>query len=93
MWWDAVPWGTLTGPAALAICAALVITGRLVPKAQLDKVETQHAAALEKAEARADKWQDIAMEALGVASRSTTSAEVVADAFRRLPDPGAEASS
>lgn len=74
--------GDLTGPAALAVIAVLVITRKLVWHKDLQKVEE-----------RAEKWEGIALTALGVADKLTVHAEVATEVLTRLPDPGAQPSS
>lgn len=56
----------LTGVAGLIVVAILVITNKLVWHTRLAK-----------SEARCDRWEGIALAALGVADKVTTTAEVV----------------
>ena len=58
----------LTGPAALSLVAVLVITRRLVWHSDLTR-ERQ----------RGDKWEGIALRALGVAEKMTVHAEVTSE--------------
>lgn len=67
-----------TGPGILALVAMLVLTRRLVWHTDLQKVEKDR-----------DEWKDMALRSVGVAERTTISAEVTAQALSSLPDPGA----
>lgn len=42
---------------------------------------------LKKAEAQRDRWEGIALKALGVADKLTVQAEVTNEVLTRLPDP------
>lgn len=64
----------LTGIAGLVFIALLVITDRLVWHTRL-----------EKAEARADHWEQIALRGLGVAERLTVASEAIAEAATSPP--------
>lgn len=74
---DGIPVAEITGPAALALVALMVITDRLVWHTRL-----------KAAEARADKWEGIALRAVGVAETLTVHGEVANDVLTKLPDPG-----
>lgn len=68
--------GEISGPAALVIIAVLVITRRLVWHTDVEKLERDR-----------DKWQQIALQSLGVADKLTVQAEVTNEVLTHLPDP------
>lgn len=72
----------LTGPAALSLVAVLVITRRLVWHTDLKKEV-----------ARGDKWEGIALRALGVAEKMTVHAEVTNEVLAAIPVPDAPPST
>lgn len=55
----------------------LLFTGRLCSGRELKACEQQR-----------DRWEGIALRALGVADRTTSAAEVLHDVAAALPDPG-----
>ena len=73
---DGIPPGLLdlTGPAAITLCALLVITDRLVWHTRLSKAEAQR-----------DRWEGIALTALTAAERLTVHAEVTEKVLTNLP--------
>lgn len=76
------PLDTLTGYSSLIVVAVLVITRKLVWHTDL-----------EKAEARSDKWEGIALKALGTAEKLTVQAEVTNAYLDKIPDPAKEGAS
>lgn len=77
---DGLPINTDIGAAAILVFVVLaILTGRLV----------WHTA-VKKAEDRADRWERIALDALGVADKMTTQGEVTTAIVASLPDPQAE---
>lgn len=79
---DFIDFNLLDRVGALAVAAGFalaVVTDKLVWHTRLDK-----------AEARADRWEGIALEALHAGSQaSVRAAEVAADVVCALPDPAA----
>jgi hypothetical protein len=63
------------------VVALMVITRRLVWHTDL-----------RRAEARADRWEGVALKLLGVSEKLTVSAEVASAVLSTLPDPGSEQS-
>lgn len=63
--------------------AVLVITRRLI-------WYKDHLRELARAEKRADRWEGVALQLLGVSEKLTVSAEVVSAVLAKLPDPGAD---
>lgn len=68
-----------TGYGCIIIVALLVITRKLVWHKDL-----------EKAEKRADKWENVALTSLGVADKMTVQAELTNTFLSKIPDPAAE---
>lgn len=62
--------------AILAFVVLAVITGRLV----------WHTA-VKKAEDRADRWEQVALRALGVSDKAVRHAEVTHDFLKSVPEP------
>lgn len=75
---DGLPVTELTGTGVLVAVAILVITRKLVWYTDLRKVEK-----------REERWQGIALQALGVADKLTIQAELTNEVLTRLPDPAA----
>lgn len=73
-----IPVMEFTGPAALAMMSLLVITDKLIWHTRLSKAEAQR-----------DKWEQVALRALGVADKMTIHAEVANEIVSKLPDPSA----
>lgn len=73
--------GEITGPAALVLVALLVITDKLVWHTRLAKCERER-----------ERWERVALEALGVAGKLTTTAEVTNEVLTAAlpPPPGAD---
>lgn len=69
-----VPWPTLGAGGLLALCVLLILTGRLVPRSQL-----------KAAEARAERWEAVAVEALRQNGKLVDGAEVTSDVLRAIP--------
>ena len=63
----------------IVIIGVLVITDKLVWHKRL-----------KAAEARADRWEQIALQLLGVTEKLTVQAEVTNEVLTRLPDPAKE---
>ncbi len=61
-----VPFENLTGYGAIIVIAVLVITRKLVWHTDLTK-----------AEERADRWEEIALKALGTAEKLTVTGEIM----------------
>lgn len=74
---EGLPVSELTGTGILVVVAILVITRKLVWHKDLRQVEK-----------RAERWEGIALTALGVADKMTVQAEVANEVLTRLPDPG-----
>jgi hypothetical protein len=70
---------TLTGYGSLIVIAILTITRKIVWHKDLDFERR-----------RADKWEGIALRALGIAEKTTVHAEVTNALISKLPDPAAE---
>lgn len=64
----------LTGIAGLVLVALLVLTDKLVWHTRL-----------EKSDARCDRWETIALTALGVADKMTVTGEIAKDVLEVLP--------
>lgn len=77
-----IPLDNLTGYGALIVVAVMVITRKLVWHADLAK-----------AEARADRWEGIALQALSTAEKLTVQAEVTNSYLKKIPDPAKEGAS
>lgn len=65
--------------SVIVVMGLLVITDKLVWHKRL-----------KAAEARADRWEQIALTSLGVAEKLTVHAEVSNEVLTRLPDPALE---
>ena len=71
---------TVGTSVVILLVAWAVISGKLVWHTQL-----------EKAEARADRWEKVALEALALGAQAgIKAAEVTADVVSSLPDPARE---
>ena len=69
-----VPWPTAGAGGLLGLCVLLILTGRLVPRS-----------ALRAAEARAERWEAVAVEALRQNGKLVDGAQVTVDVVRALP--------
>lgn len=80
---ESLPWPAITaasgGWALTAAYTWAVLTGRLVPRDSLTEVVK-----------RADRWEGVALRALGVAEKMTTQGEVTTAIVASLPDPSEE---
>jgi len=72
--WLGVPAGTLGAGGLLGVCVLLILTGRLVPRSQV-----------KAAEARADRWEAVAVEALRQNGQLVEGAQVTVDVVRAFP--------
>lgn len=73
---NSLPFSEITGTAVLCAVAGLVITDKLIWHTRLRHCEEQR-----------DKWERIALTALGTAEKLTVQAEVTNEVLTRLPDP------
>jgi len=73
----AVPWPSLGLGGLVTLCVLLILTGRLVPRS-----------ALNAAERRAEKWEQVAVEALRQNGQLVDGAQVTSDVLRAIPARG-----
>ena len=72
----------LSAGTFVALIVVLLLSDRLVWHTRLKKIEKER-----------DRWEGIALTALGVADKLTVQAEVTNEVLTRLPDPVLEAST
>lgn len=98
---DGIPLLNYSGLAGLILIAILTITRRLVWHTDMTKAlkacqdEADRRAFEEKSRtdaaiAERDKWQQFALDLLGVTNKLTVHAEIASEVISRLPDPGRE---
>lgn len=76
--------------AVVILCAVAlsVITDKLVWHTRLKAVEKQAAEALDRSEKRADRWEQVALEALTAGAQAgVKAAETAVTVVSALPDP------
>lgn len=77
LWGLALPsLGDFSAGTFVVLIVLLILSDRLVWHGRLTKVEKQR-----------DRWEGIALTALGVADKMTVQAEVTNEIITRLPDP------
>lgn len=76
-WLTAADLGNLPAAGVVIVIGLLVITDKLVWHTRLRRVEAER-----------DRWQGVALDALGIADKLTVHAEVTTEVLTRLPDPG-----
>lgn len=75
-WLTASNLGNLPAAGVVIVMGLLVITDKLVWHTRLRRVEAER-----------DRWQGVALKALGIADQLTVHAEVASEVLTRLPDP------
>lgn len=74
----------------IVLCAVAlsVITDRLVWHTRVKEIEARATEALERAERRADRWEQVALDALMAGAQAgVRAAETAVDVVSALPDP------
>ena len=77
--------GEITGTAAFILIAVAVITRKLVWHTDLDKEVARCERTKQEETARADKWEKLALDMLGVAEKLTKTAEATNEVLQQIP--------
>lgn len=87
---DGIPLDLLNGLGGMALWTVigyLMLTDRLVWHTRLRKSEQDWQGRLEREQADRERWEGIALRALGVAEKMTVHAEVTSEVLSAIPVP------
>lgn len=90
---DGIPLDLLNGLGGMAlwtIIGYLMLTDRLVWHTRLRRERAEWEARLIREQADRERWEGIALRALGVAEKMTVHAEVASEVLSAIPVPTAE---
>lgn len=78
----------LSAVVILTAIALSVITDKLIWHTRLDDAEKRFAAEIERIEKRADRWEQVALDALQAGAQAgVKAAETAVDVVSAIPDP------
>lgn len=88
--WQGLSAVDIGSTALLGLVVLLLLTDKLIWHKRLENLEKDYKERLRECTHERDRWQKVALDLLGVASKMTTQGEVAVEVLTRLPEHTAE---